>query len=53
MKKTKKQSENTFFQITGSIAKMARWWKHKNSTIEKRGSFNVEHYLKVQNARFE
>lgn len=51
--KAKVKKQNTFFPLPFPVLKMARWWKQKNFSHDKGGSFNIEHYLKVQNARFE
>lgn len=51
--KAKVKKQNSFFPLPIPVLKMARWWKQKNFSHDKGGSFNIEHYLKVQNARFE
>lgn len=51
--KKQQQKQNSFFPLPIPVLKMARWWKEKSFSHDKGGSFNVEHYLKVQNARFE
>lgn len=51
--KAKVKKQNSFFPLPFPVLKMARWWKQKSFSHDKGGSFNVEHYLKVQNARFE
>jgi hypothetical protein len=51
--KTKSKKQNSFFPLPIPVLRMARWWKEKSFSHDKGGSFNVEHYLKVQNARFE
>jgi hypothetical protein len=51
--KTKSKKQNSFFPLPIPVLRMARWWKEKSFSHDKGGSFNVELYLKVQNARFE